>query len=239
MSPVPPVPDTARQWVQSHPRQSVVRDQGFDLELDRWASRISGLPGGPVTAEGGQTTGRGRISRAQLFSMADDTVDDGTGEGALRLLWHTLLWGTGDGNRNNWQRIEAVAEDPRRAAILLRDAARLSRDDPREAFVTLRPGRNAIRYLGPAFFTKFLYFAGGGRPDHPCLIVDNRVLNTLWQNTGGVNGLLEPRHNYSPGTYLAALEVLTTWARELATPDRPVAADEIERWAFEPAPVAV
>lgn len=46
--------------------------------------------------------------------------------------------------------------------LLLRRAAGLSMTDPRGAFLLLKPGGNAISSLGPNFFTKFLYFAGGG-----------------------------------------------------------------------------
>lgn len=228
------VPEAARRWVTEHSRQSKVHDQGFTLSLDWWHNRLEGLPGGPVTAEDGLFSGKGRIGRAYLFSLANDAVSDDTGSSALKLLWHTLLWGTGDGNRNNLQRIKAIAEDPHMAAILLRDAARISRRHPREAFDTLRPKGNAIRSLGPAFFTKFLYFAGGGQPDHPCLIIDNRVLSTIWRETGGCNDDLKPRHNYGARTYVAALEILTNWAEQLTTNERIVAPDELERWAFEP-----
>jgi hypothetical protein len=48
-------------------------------------------------------------------------------------------------------------------------AAETSRHDPTGAYQLMRPGRhNAIRSLGPSFFTKFLYFAGGGAQNHPC-----------------------------------------------------------------------
>lgn len=161
------VPEAARRWVTEHSRESKVHNQGFNLSLDWWHDRLEEVPGGPVTSEDGLLSGKGRISRAYLFSLADDAVGDDTGTSALRLLWHTLLWGTGDGNRNNLQRIKAIAEDPHRSANLLRDAARISRRHPREAFDILRPKRNAIRSLGPAFFTKYLYFAGGGQPNHP------------------------------------------------------------------------
>lgn len=228
------VPEAARRWVMEHSRESKVHDQGFNLSLDWWLTRLETLPGGPVTAEDGRSSGKGRIGRAYLFSLADDAVRDETGTSALRLLWHTLLWGTGDGNRNNVQRIKAIREDPHRAAILLRDAARISRRHPREAFAILRPKGNAIRSLGPAFFTKFLYFAGGGHPEHPCLIIDNRVLNTIWSETGGCNDDLKPRHNYGASTYVAALDILSNWAEQLTTSERIVAPDELERWAFEP-----
>ncbi|MEU3642239.1 hypothetical protein AB0E59_02580 [Lentzea sp. NPDC034063] len=77
-------------------------------------------------------------------------------------------------------RLTIIAADVPRCEDLLTRAADLSRSDPPSAFALLRPGNsNAIRYLGPSFFTKFLYFAGGGAPDHPCLILDRVVATRL------------------------------------------------------------
>lgn len=53
------------------------------------------------------------------------------------------------------------------------------------AYELMRPHhRTEIRSLGPSFFTKFLYFAGGGAPDHPCLILDGVVATTLHDHCG-------------------------------------------------------
>lgn len=96
----------------------------------------------------------------------------------------------------------------------------------------LKPGRNAIGSLGPNFFTKFLYFAGGGALGHPCLIVDNRVLRSLHRETE--RPLLDPDQttNYGPAVYEDALLVMKVWAEELSHSARIVGADEVERWAF-------
>lgn len=116
-------------------------------------------------------------------------------------------------------------------ALLLRDAARLSTTDPRSAFLLLKPWGNAIGSLGPNFFTKFLYFAGGGAVDHPCLIVDNRVLGSLHRETR--RPVFAPKStNYGPGVYEAALGLMGAWAEELSGPGQTVGADEVERWGF-------
>ena len=96
----------------------------------------------------------------------------------------------------------------------------------------LQPGRYpALKSWGPNFFTKYLYFAGAGVVGHPSLIVDARVLATLFKETG--NPAFQPGStNYPVGTYLAAIEVMRTWAAELSSPERTVGADEVERWAF-------
>ncbi|TNC16611.1 hypothetical protein FHE66_14640 [Georgenia sp. 311] len=151
--------------------------------------------------------------------------------GALRLLWHSLAWGTGQRHRNNKRRITSVlaADDAPRVLML---AAATSRRDPAEAFAILRPGgRNRFSWLGPNFFTKYLYFAGGGSPDHPCMIVDQFVRETLGQATGDVRfGYIS---QYSVTHYVETLEQLNLYAR--AAGDllaREVAGDEVERWAF-------
>jgi len=73
--------------------------------------------------------------------------------------------GSGNKRRNNKARIAAIAADPEAASALLQQAAARSRTDPQAAFDRLYPNnRTAVSDLGPAFFTKYLYFAGGGDP---------------------------------------------------------------------------
>ncbi|WP_407673035.1 8-oxoguanine DNA glycosylase OGG fold protein [Paenarthrobacter nicotinovorans] len=124
-----------------------------------------------------------------------------------------------------------MAADSTSAAYLLRDAAQAAVSDPKAAFLLFNPGRPALKYWGPNFFTKYLYFAGGGDLRHPSLIVDARVLATLYRTTG--NTAFRPRStSYSATSYLAACEVMQKWADELSSPERQVGADEVERWAF-------
>jgi hypothetical protein len=74
----------------------------------------------------------------------------------------------------------AVAAGPDAAGKLLRRAAELSRTDAAAAYEVLYPRRrSAIKGLGPSFGTKFLYFAGGGDPGHPSLILDSYVAAAL------------------------------------------------------------
>lgn len=218
-------PVALASWIETHPRPEAIHAHGFDLDTRWWNRRMADLPGGPV-ADGADAA---HISRADLFGMAEPALADG--QGALRLLWHSLVWGSGSARRNDPRRISSVRADPQGVGELLRHAARTSRTDPVVAFNLLRPGRNAIKQLGPNFFTKFLYFAGGGEPGHRALIVDRRVRETLHRETQRKEFL--GQGNYGPGTYLAAVEQLEAWARAVSTPERIVAADEVERWAFQ------
>ncbi len=71
--------------------------------------------------------------------------------------------------------------------------------------------------------------------EKPSLIVDARVLATLKGMRG--NPAFSPRYtNYAVSTYLAACDVMQTWASQLSSEERTVGADEIERWAFGDSP---
>lgn len=165
------------------------------------------------------------ISRGDLFALAADAT--ATREGAARLLWNVTAWGTVVSGRNGRRRIQAFAADPDRAAGLLRTAATLARTDPHAAYSLLRPRdrTNAIAYLGPAFFTKYLYFAGGGELTHPCHILDQRVAHILRRL--GWTSL--PPQAWTAAAYQRYNQLLQQWADAAGAPRT----DIIERWLFE------
>lgn len=166
------------------------------------------------------------ISRGDIFQIADPALDDPAA--ALTLLWNSLAWGSGDARRKNKARIASVAHDPDSAATLLQEAARLSRTDPRAAYDLLRPNnKTAIRDLGPAFFTKYLYFAGGGSPDHPCCILDRNVAASLNRTCGWTS--LPIGTGWLASAYERYALLLDRWTDEHHIPRR----DLIERWLFE------
>ncbi|MGW6443383.1 8-oxoguanine DNA glycosylase OGG fold protein [Lentzea sp. NPDC055074] len=155
------------------------------------------------------------------------TRDDVRGAGdVFTLLWWSLAWGAGLRLRLNARRLDSIARDLPRCEELLTKAADLSRHDPFAAYSLLRPGHsNAIRYLGPAFFTKFLYFAGRGAPGHPCLILDSRVATVLRERCGW-----DSLHRTGPWpaeTYERYCGLLARWAQESGR-----AADTIEFMLF-------
>jgi hypothetical protein len=216
-------PPSLLNRLQSTSREDAVLDHAETVDLDWWNADHADLPGLPVTAAG-RRAGRPKLSRREIFTLAEDAVTDQTGTGALRLLWHACPWGTGTNQRGNDKRIVGVMANPDERAQLLLKALRLSRTDPAAAFALLRPGRgNTIKGIGPGFFTKFLYFAGGGDPDHPCAIVDSAVRRTQDLETGRTNPRLRIKYNYSLADYLASLEILEAWADAAAAalgPDR-------------------
>jgi hypothetical protein len=129
------------------------------------------------------------------------------------------------------KRLDSVAADPDRAVSELRRAAVAARTSPADAYETLYPsGRTLLKYLGPAFFTKYLYFSGCGAEMHPCVILDRVTAAALrsrgWDGLGSAG--------WSTSTYALYCELLTCWARDTGTRlGRVVSADEIECWLFQ------
>ena len=92
-----------------------------------------------------------------------------------------------------------------------------------------------IPALGPAFFTKFLYFAGKGRGTTPCLILDARVASSLYEagwtdlpHSARKNGY-SFSYNWYTDTYVSYCELLQGWADAHGSKTR---SDEIERALF-------
>lgn len=151
------------------------------------------------------------ISRTQLFELAHWARD--SREGSLHLLFNTIAWAEGRANRNNRRRIRAIADDRDRAGELLQAAAQMSTIDPESAFNRLVRGVRtpAISSISPAVFTKFLYFCGGGNPEHPSLILDRPIAQALRE--AGWENLRES--NWSGAEYVSYLNLMQTWRDEL------------------------
>ncbi|HWM07392.1 MAG TPA: hypothetical protein VNP92_34095 [Actinophytocola sp.] len=200
------------EWaLPSEPRESALVDQAIRIPAAWWRDKVAGY-GLPGTAPD-----QPRLTRADVWRHTDDV---------FTLLWHALAWGAGRFLRQNAKRLETIAADVPHARSVLTEAAGLSRTDPAAAYTLLRPnGRNAIKHLGPSFFTKFLYFAGGGAEDHPCLILDRRVATSLRTECGWTG--LARTGPWSPDTYARYCAQLRDWASRHAR-----AADEVELTLF-------
>lgn len=164
------------------------------------------------------------LNRADVWAHAADAQQDDAS--ALRLLWHALAWGVGlDSLRNEGRRLDAIAADPHRAARLLQEAAALSLTQLEPAYAVLHPrGAGLIKQPGPAFGTKYLYFAGGGAPNHPSLILDARVATTLKQ--AGWTSL--PTGGWLASTYRRYSDLMARWCAELSTLNAPCTGDMLE-----------
>lgn len=184
--------------VPSRPRRVSVGDHAITIREQWWREALSthGLPGIPPA---GPT-----LTRAEVWEPADDV---------FTLLWRVLAWGSGSRLRQNARRLDDIAADVPRPEKLLTEAANRSRHDAAGAYAVLWPdGRSAIRALGPSFLTKFLYFAGGGTPEHPCLILDRVVATALRDHCGWTS--LHPAGSWPTHTYRRYCDLLARWARE-------------------------
>ncbi|WP_155990570.1 hypothetical protein [Paraoerskovia marina] len=226
-------------------RNEVILDHGFtaDQLLPSWWDEkleSAGLAGHSIDipSHGG---GAPRLTRRDLFVMASDLDEGSPDDDYLRLLWHVLAWGSGRSRRNNLQRIAAFTDPELRQerVALLRSATVAARQgDAAIAYGTLiRRGGGKIPGLGPAFFTKFLYFVGSGNAAHACLILDARVAKSL--HTAGWSTIPSGSYNWYTETYVAYCELLARWAEAASnTTGKPIAADEYERALFAGHPLS-
>lgn len=213
------LPAAADEWLKQVDAREAIFDQRFTVHLQWWEKEFADH------RMRGTLLGTS-ISRGDLFAIADDALN--SPHAALQLLWNSIAWGSGTGTRNIRTRIDAVADNEAAAGQLLQRPAHASRVDPQAAYELLYPGNKAaLRGLGPAFFTKYLYFAGAGAAVHPCCILDERVALALraigWKSL--------PTQQWWPSAYKRYNELLQRWAGETAAPRF----DLIERWLFDKA----
>jgi hypothetical protein len=206
-----------------------VLNQSIEVDATRWqeALRARSLPK-PV----GELARNGQIelSRAAVFAVGDQ---DPTPDAALQLLWHSLAWGLGARAPRLHARLDAIADDQDGAAKLLVKAWLSVRDgdDPETSYALLTTpgGAGRIKWLGPAFSTKFLYFAQGHAvPTHLILdkIVATNLQATAWPDA--------PTAAWWPVTYGAYCALMLRWAAEAShRSGRDVSADEIEFTVFK------
>lgn len=169
-------------WLRAADPVEEIFNHRVTVDLSWWneALRSHALAGGPICGyrDGKEvSSGRATITRADLFRQSAAARE--TKEGAQRLLWHSLAWGSGLKVRKNLQRMETFSHLPGGGEALV-EAAVLAGANPLDAYERLRPrGVNLVTHLGPAFFTKFLYFAGGREPENQSLILDSVVAQAL------------------------------------------------------------
>ncbi|MFJ7213225.1 hypothetical protein [Amycolatopsis sp. NPDC098790] len=203
-----PTPD----WLApTQPRPTAVGEPRIPIRQDWWYRAITSrkLPGTPPAVPA--------LSRADVWAPGADV---------FTLLWRTLAWGSGRYLRQNSRRLDSIKADPHRVEKTLTEAATWAGRDPGRAFAAFRPDRrNRIPGLGPSFFTKFLYFAGGGAPDHPSLILDRVVATALRDRCGWMS--LHRTGPWPPETYERYCTLLARWAKDLGC-----APDEVELALF-------
>ncbi len=213
------------------PRERRIHAHDVEVSTDWWARELAARGMEDELFDAPDSV----LTRGDLFTLGTRASQDPGS--ARRLLWAALAWGTGTRHRNNRARLTAVSQDPDRLGSALAEAAALARTDAGAAYRAMMPdGRNLVSHLGPPFFTKFLYFAGGGAAEHPCGILDSVVAGALakldrpssWTPPG-------IRYWWPSSTYVTYTQLLRKWAHEASLArHEPVAADQIERWLFTP-----
>ncbi|MFC7958843.1 8-oxoguanine DNA glycosylase OGG fold protein [Rhodococcoides kroppenstedtii] len=167
----------------------------------------------------------GRLKRSDIFSLASEGI--GTARQARRVLWSSLAWGEGPRAFRNPGRVRSFLQDTARNSDNLVTALAASTSDPVDAYGRMN---GHTKHLGPAFFTKALYFAGAGKPTHPSLILDARVAAALHKHCGWES--LRIGGAWPADTYGRYCSLLGRWAQEMTTDGRPVNAEDLEYRLF-------
>lgn len=160
--------------------------------------------------------------------IADDTISTTT---AVQLFYASMAWGLGTKARRLPTRLQSLNDDgvPQR----LEDAWAAVREgrSPSECYkVLVTPkGGGRIYYFGPAFATKYLYFANGTRDMPGCLILDAVVSRNLRPLAWPAS----PTGGWWPETYGSYCDLLARWASELNTPSNTVGPDQVEMAIFK------
>ena len=198
-----------RKFPQGPPTDAVVRSQAFDFLTNQWIGRWPAHLPVPTVL---QNIERRRVSRSDLFVQARSV---NSAESILNLYVEICGWGTGTKAQRVARCVKPLHEDGAVAALTRAFNAAKS-ENPVEAYRRLNTrGEDRIKYFGPAFFTKWLYFSsydtGQDRHDQLPLILDARVANAIgWKNTG-----------WRSGDYGRYLEIVRQISEVWHTPTQP------------------
>ncbi|MCX5069463.1 hypothetical protein OOJ91_26810 [Micromonospora lupini] len=203
-------------------RHALPGERPITVHVDRWRA---GLPA-DAWPDGFPTSGD--VWRRDVFAVAD--AYRGGSASARQLLAAVLIWGYGPIGYGPWRAATSLGGDPtgQRLAAALDEVSTSPSDEAvlRTAYRRFRdPGQARLPWLGPAFFTKVLYFvgyrpgAGGVQP----LILDRVVAGRLPAEAG-----ITRRNGWSSEEWLAYLR----WAADQAR-SRGIEPDEVELAVFQ------
>lgn len=164
-------------------RSKAVLGQAVSFNPQTWKQR---LPEGLWQGELDDLRGTGhfhRITREDVFRLSAHVE---TPAQALRCYVAACVWGTGTGGLGVVRRVRPLQSHDDAGERLLKAVTTLREDGAVAAYRSLRRGGDTyLKGLGPAFFTKVLYFAGwdatvGPRP----LILDRFVVSAFNEQAG-------------------------------------------------------
>lgn len=186
------------------------------------------------------------LSRGRVFEVAEQAYAAGEW---LPLLVASYAWGQGRNGYGPHRLAKVLGANPDKVEGALQNSvAKLQTEGSVEAYKALR---GTVTWLGPAFFTKFLYFAG--RIAHPAkgpspLILDGRVASSIrgiaedvyssadLPDPGGLAAWLWPNAGWSPYRYGVYLDWAQKVTRQVhaASAAWPARGDLLELALFDP-----
>lgn len=128
-------------------------------------------------------TAKVRVNRRQIFERSDGVQ---TPADAMNLYVLMCGWGAGIAGRSVARSMKPLSQPGVADKLFDSHQAIRAGMHPVEAYDQLRRGAHQIKYFGPAFFTKWIYFAGYEvANDLRPLILDRQVAAGLnWATTG-------------------------------------------------------
>ena len=156
----------------------------------------------PCSALFRPTLDRQRVRRACVERAASESA-------AKDAFLATMAWGYGSVGYGAW-RVAQAFKDRDAGRKLLDVVVALNSHGPQAAY-RLMAGASRLHRIGPAFGTKFLYFADSGDHDRRALILDALVAEWLRRNT---NFRVHPVP-WAPARYDEYLEKMHDWAKAL------------------------
>lgn len=162
------------------PSEATVLGQGFDYLANHWLKRWPDDKPPSFLTPGARL----HVDRADVFQRAHSVT---TEQDVLELYVLMRSWGAGT-KAQRIARCARVLHEPAAPALLLESLHDARDRGPHEAYRRLNTwGETRIKFFGPSFFTKWLYFtayepgADGPQP----LILDALVATSLgWRSTG-------------------------------------------------------
>jgi hypothetical protein len=195
--PPPAVTRIVRSWIDSGrpPQPSIAWPR------ERW---IRSLPSYRELLENLPET----LNR-QVVAMYGEAAESGYRQ-AVEAFVAAMAWGYGTAGYGPWRTKRILDSTADSAAHLHCVAATLRAHGPLAAYVELSAGHR-LKWLGPAFGTKYLYACCEQQPADHAVILDRLVAGWLRLNTGII---LNPVP-WSPPAYSRFLDYLKTWSAEL------------------------
>lgn len=209
------------------PTLEQVNSHGFNFYPEHWLSKWDDtrMPAVPsiLSEEGRDDRGRKHLTRHDLFQLGAAVK---TEEDAVNFYVAVCSWGCGTKARDIYRRVRTLPEPEfgRKllAGILLAGDPSVSSAVAYESFYS--NAKNRILGLGPAFFTKVLYFASNPGDDRQLrhLILDRKVAATTnWP----------PRSRWTPAEYSDYITLVNETVEKVPSIER---ADCVEKYLFAP-----